>query len=75
MEELKTQFRCGGSGRYLELIESILKIRDDGKEITFNYDCRPEAIIERFDLRKPIYTQTARRGHFGFINDYPWEIF
>ena len=57
-------------------LEPLLKIAYvDGKEITFNYDCRPEAIIERYDLRKPIYTQTAKRGHFGFINDYPWEIF
>lgn len=57
-------------------IQPLLKVAYiDGKEITFNFDCRPEAIIERFDLRKPIYTQTAKRGHFGFINDYPWEKF
>ena len=36
------------------------------------YDCRPRAIIERFDLRRPIYLQTARQGHFGF-KEYPWE--
>ena len=57
-------------------IQPVLKVAYiDGKETTFNYDCRPEAIIERFDLRKPIYTQTARRGHFGFIGDYSWEKF
>ena len=56
-------------------IQPLLKVAYiDGKEITFNFDCRPEAIIERFDLRKPIYTQTAKRGHFGFIGDYLWEI-
>lgn len=55
-------------------IQPLLKVvYIDGKETTFNIDCRPESIIERFDLRKPIYTQTAKRGHFGFINDYPWE--
>jgi len=55
-------------------VQPVLKVAYiDGKEITFNFDCRPEAIIERFDLRKPIYTQTARRGHFGFIGDYLWE--
>lgn len=55
-------------------IQPLLKVAYiDGKEITFNFDCRPESIIERFDLRKPIYTQTARRGHFGFIKDYLWE--
>ena len=44
----------------------------DGQEQTFSWDCRPNAIIERFDLRKPIYLQTARDGHFG-ISSYPWE--
>jgi S-adenosylmethionine synthetase len=57
-------------------IQPVLKVAYiDGKEINFNFDCRPSAIIERFDLRKPIYAKTARQGHFGFINDYPWEIF
>jgi len=37
------------------------------------YDCRPQAIIERFNLRKPIYQDTAANGHFGFIGEYPWE--
>ncbi len=37
------------------------------------YDCRPQAIIERFNLRRPIYLETARNGHFGFSH-YPWEI-
>ncbi|OGI15017.1 hypothetical protein A3K63_03055 [Candidatus Micrarchaeota archaeon RBG_16_49_10] len=33
MDELKTQFRCGGSAKYLELIEKILKIKDEGQDI------------------------------------------
>jgi S-adenosylmethionine synthetase len=45
----------------------------DGKETKFKIDCRPDAIIERFDLRKPIYTQTAKEGHFGHIGEYAWE--
>ena len=45
----------------------------DGKETIFNFDCRPEAIIEKFDLRKPIYANTAKQGHFGFIGEYTWE--
>jgi S-adenosylmethionine synthetase len=36
------------------------------------YDCRPEAIIERFGLRNPIYLDLARNGHFGRKN-LPWE--
>ena len=29
------------------------------------FDLRPKAIEERFDLRKPIYQETASYGHFG----------
>ena len=38
------------------------------------FDLRPAAIIERLDLRRPIYRQTAAYGHFG-RNDLnlPWE--
>jgi S-adenosylmethionine synthetase len=38
------------------------------------YDCRPAAIIERFNLTRPIYRQTATYGHFGRSDlDLPWE--
>ncbi len=36
------------------------------------FDFRPKAIIERLDLRRPIYQQTAAYGHFGKKN-LPWE--
>lgn len=36
------------------------------------FDFRPQAIIERLGLRKPIYLQTACYGHFGKPN-LPWE--
>jgi len=29
------------------------------------FDYRPGAIIERLDLRKPIYRDTTNYGHFG----------
>lgn len=38
------------------------------------FDLRPEAILERLDLRRPIYQRTAAYGHFG--RDEPgftWE--
>ena len=39
-----------------------------------NFDFRPGAIIERFQLRRPIYRQTASYGHFGRPDlDLPWE--
>ncbi len=39
-----------------------------------NYDLSPKGIIERLDLRRPIYKRTARHGHFGKnCSDMPWE--
>ena len=39
-----------------------------------SFDFRPAAIIERFDLRRPIYRPTAAYGHFGRTDvDLPWE--
>ena len=38
------------------------------------FDLRPAAIIDRLDLRRPIYAQTAAYGHFGRTDiDLPWE--
>lgn len=46
--------------------ESIIdKIKD-------KFDFRPKAIIERLNLRRPIYRQTAAYGHFG-KEGLPWE--
>jgi S-adenosylmethionine synthetase len=39
-----------------------------------HFDLRPEAIIRYFNLRRPIYRQTACYGHFGRDDlDLPWE--
>jgi S-adenosylmethionine synthetase len=39
-----------------------------------HFDLRPEAIIRHFNLRRPIYRQTAAYGHFGRDDlDLPWE--
>jgi len=39
-----------------------------------HFDLRPAAIINYFDLRRPIYKQTAAYGHFGRPElDLPWE--
>ena len=38
------------------------------------FDLRPSAIIERLDLRRPIYRKIAAYGHFGRPElDLPWE--
>jgi S-adenosylmethionine synthetase len=48
--------------------ETLLKL------INKHFDLRPAAIIEHFDLRRPIYRQTAAYGHFGRDDlDLPWE--
>jgi S-adenosylmethionine synthetase len=42
--------------------------------LTSEFDLRPQAIIERLDLLRPIYYPTAAYGHFGRDDlDLPWE--
>ena len=39
-----------------------------------HFDLRPAAIIDRLNLRRPIYSQVAAYGHFGRTDlDLPWE--
>ena len=48
--------------------EVIVKLVDK------HFDLRPSAIISHFDLRRPIYKNTAAYGHFGREDlDLPWE--
>jgi S-adenosylmethionine synthetase len=42
------------------------------KQLLKQFDFRPLAIIERLNLRRPIYLQTAAYGHFT-KPDLPWE--
>jgi S-adenosylmethionine synthetase len=52
------------------------KIDDDKISELINefFDLRPGAIIRDFDLRRPIFKQTAAYGHFGRDDlDLPWE--
>ena len=48
----------------------------DGKDLSAlvkeKFDFRPKAIIERLNLLRPIYQQTASCGHFG-KPELPWE--
>ncbi|MBP7332338.1 MAG: methionine adenosyltransferase [Firmicutes bacterium] len=55
-----------GTGRIDEKLLSKL-VRE-------HFDLRPAAIIEKLNLRRPIYKQVAAYGHFGRIDlDLPWE--
>lgn len=52
------------------------KVSDEqlAKAIERVLDFRPAAIIKRFNLRRPIYQQTAAYGHFGRSDlNLPWE--
>lgn len=46
--------------------------KDLSKVLKERFDFRPSAIIERLDLRKPIFRATASYGHFGRVG-FPWE--
>ncbi|MBU0648552.1 methionine adenosyltransferase [Patescibacteria group bacterium] len=55
----------------------MLEARDaKGRDLTAlvreKFDFRPQAIIERLDLRRPIFRDTAAHGHFG-REGLPWE--
>ncbi len=55
------------------MVEAINERGESLAEITkskFNF--KPQAIIEKLNLRKPIYHQTAVYGHFG-KEKLPWE--
>lgn len=42
--------------------------------INEKFDLRPAAIIDRLDLRRPIYQKTAAYGHFGRTEpEFTWE--
>jgi S-adenosylmethionine synthetase len=44
------------------------------KAIDEVFDLRPAAIIRDLDLKRPIYQQTAKYGHFGReLADFTWE--
>ena len=46
--------------------------QDLGRMVSEKFDFRPLAIIERLNLRRPIYLSTAAYGHFGKPG-LPWE--
>jgi S-adenosylmethionine synthetase len=49
----------------------VTVIVDGIAEKGVGYDVTPNGIIDSLDLRRPIYEQTARYGHFG--QEFDWE--
>ena len=55
------------------MLEAVNEKGEDLSEIVRkNFDFKPRAIIERLDLRNPIFRETATWGHFGKDN-LSWE--
>lgn len=55
-----------GTGKYDD--EKLKEIIEE------NFDFRPGAIIDKLNLRRPIYKKTAAYGHFGRDDkDFTWE--
>ncbi len=46
-------------------------IVDGEPEVIKGYDLAPQGIIDFFDLKRPIYEQTARYGHYG--EGFDWD--
>ena len=74
--EVQLAYAIGVAKPVSILVNTYGKISDEKitEIIQQNFDLRPAAIIEGFDLRRPIYKQTAAYGHFGRTDiDLPWE--
>src|SRR5579863_8333304 len=76
--ELQIAYAIGVAHPVSVLVETFgtAKIEESriAQLIDAHFDLRPGAIIERFDLRRPIYRQTATYGHFGRPDlNLPWE--
>jgi S-adenosylmethionine synthetase len=53
-----------------EPLEATVIVDGEHEQVT-GYDLTPGGIILALDLRRPIYEQTARYGHFG--HEFQWE--
>lgn len=76
--ELQVAYAIGVADPLSILIDTFgtAKINEDKilKIVKKNFDFRPAAIIERLDLKRPIYKKTAAYGHFGRMEkEFTWE--
>src|SRR3989338_7372696 len=78
MPELKTQFRCGGSGNYLEKIEKVLRIYEEGADIELDEETKMEFKIvdsphelKRLIDQKNREKKNSARMVAGFC--WPWS--
>ena len=76
--EVQIAYAIGVAHPVSLLVETFGTAKEDevkiAEAVKKSIDLRPAAIIERFDLRRPIYRQTAAYGHMGREDlDLPWE--
>ena len=74
--EIQLAYAIGQRDPVVKSIETFGTARKSARTIEgFGWglmDLSVVGIIDKFDLRRPIYKKTARYGHFGY-SDYPWE--
>jgi len=74
--EVQLAFAIGVKDPICKSIETFGTNKKDIREIenfAWNLmDLSVKGIIEKFDLKRPIYRNTAKYGHFGY-EEYPWE--
>ncbi len=51
---------------------SVVSEAEISKRLTSQFSLTPKGIVDLLDLRRPIYRETARNGHFG-NPAFPWE--
>ena len=76
--EVQIAYAIGVAKPVSVLVDTFGTAKVDEDKITEfvynNIDLRPTAIIEKFQLRRPIYRQLAAYGHIGREDlDIPWE--
>ena len=74
--EVQLAYAIGRAAPFSVLVETFGTSEVDPARlsdlVTAFFDFRPAAIIERLDLRRPIFGPTAAYGHFG-RSQFPWE--
>jgi len=74
--EIQLAYAIGVAEPVSVLVETFgtAKIAEDeiSKRVRDTFDLTPKGIITLLDLKRPIYVQTAKNGHFG-NPDFGWE--
>ena len=76
--EVQIAYAIGVSKPVSVMVETFgtnhVPVADIERAVGEVFDLRPGAIIEKLDLRRPIYRKTAAYGHFGReLPEFTWE--